>query len=107
MKATAIWQMRFWDKKVLVNHLDVHDGTCYLYFCCDRNYPDLYSYNGTQVKQDCGLCSNGKIICYEIPASMLSNAGPLPDEFKDTRDKEYKKYLTKKKKEKNDDIKKD
>lgn len=91
-KATPIWQMRFWDRTVLVNKQDVKNGKCYLFFCCDKNYPDLYSYDGAKVKQECKLCSNGKIYCYQIPVSWLENEGDLPAEFLPIREREYAKY---------------
>ena len=92
MNATSIWSPRYWDKKVLVNLLDVKDCKCFLYFCCDKNYPDLYSYDGAKVRAECTLCSNGKIYCYEIPLEWLKNEGELPKEFIPIRDKQYEKY---------------
>lgn len=98
MNATCIWSPRYWDKKVLVNKLAVKRGKCYLYFACDRNYPDLYSFDGEKVLNECQLCSNGKIYCYQIPLSWLVNEGDLPQEFIKIRDKEYAKFKARQKK---------
>lgn len=95
MKATCIWQPRYWDRKVLINKADVKRDKCFVFFCCDRNKPDLYSYDGAKVLDECTLCSNGKILCYEIPLDWLENAGELPAELVKIRDAEYAKYKKK------------
>lgn len=97
MKASVIWSPRYWDKKVLVATRDVRPEKCYLFFCCDRNYSDLYSYDGVKVQEECKICSNGKIYCYEIPLEWLKNEGELSEEFQKIRDSEYQKYKNRKK----------
>lgn len=89
---SCIWSPRYWDKKVLVNKLNVKKGKCYLFFACDRNYTNLYSFDGERVLKECQLCSNGKIYCYQIPLEWLVNEGELPKELIAIRDKEYSKF---------------
>lgn len=95
VNATVIWQPRYWDKKVLVDRKDVRPEKCFVYFACDRNLPDLYSYDGSKVREECGMTTNGKIVVYEIPLDWLDNEGELPKEFISIRDKEYAKYKKK------------
>lgn len=95
--AVRIWQPRYWDRKVLVDCLKVHEGTNYVYFCADRNLTDLYSYEGSDVIGKCSVCSNGKIDCYEIPLAGLTNLGPLPEALAEAREEELRKYNTYKK----------
>lgn len=95
MKATCIWQPRYWDRKVLINKADVRRDKCYVFFCCDRNKPDLYSYDGTKVIAETKLGSNGKIPVYEVPLEWLESEGDLPEEFIKIRDLEYTKYKKK------------
>lgn len=92
MKAKAIWSPRYWDKKVLINKLDVEPKKCFLFFCCDKNLKNLYSYDGVKVKNECPLRYNGKIYCYEVPLDWLNNEGELPLELEKVRTKEYSKY---------------
>lgn len=90
--ANPIWMPRYWDKKVLVDKSKVRNGKNYLYFVVDKKLPDLYSYDGTKVKDECRLTTNGKIYCYEIPLEWLNNEGELPEEFLSTKQKEFNKY---------------
>ena len=99
MKATAIWSPRYYDRTVLVATRDVSPNKCYVYFCCDRNYSNLYSYDGMKVLSKCETRNNGKLNCYVIPLDWLQNEGELPEEFKLIRDREYQKF--KKRKEQN------
>ena len=95
MKAVCIWQPRYWDKKVLVATDKVREGKNYVYFCADRNMQDLYSYDGTKVRNECKVCSNGKIYCYEIPLHWLVNEGDLPQELIEVKNAQYNKFKTK------------
>ena len=99
--AIPIWQPKYCTKTVLVDTLKVRDGKNYLFFCCDKKLNNnLYSFDGTKVKSDCGLISNGKIMCYDIPLDYLNLEGDLPNTLKSIRDLEYNKYrklLTKRK----------
>lgn len=92
MKAIPIWQPKFSTKEVLVSKMEVKSGKNYLFFCCDKNHPDLYSYDGDLVKKQGRLCSNGKIICYAFPLSFLTSEGDLPEEYLPIRKREYSKY---------------
>lgn len=95
MTAQAIWQPKFSTREVLVAKTSVRDGKNYLFFCCDRNHTSLYSYDGTRVKNDGRLCSNGKIVCYAFSLDWLSDEGDLPDELVKIREREYAKYKRK------------
>ena len=92
MIATCIWQPKYCTRKVLIATNKVKAEKCYVYFCCDRNYPDLYSYDGLKVRQECKITTNGKIPCFEIPLDWLVNEGELPDNLKLIQQKEYEKY---------------
>lgn len=92
IKAQPIWQPKFSTGEVLVDKRIVRDGKNYLFFCCDRNHPDLYSYDGTKVRESKRLCTNGKIICYHFPLDWLDNEGELPEEYHVIRDREYTKF---------------
>ena len=98
MTATVIWQPKFSTQEVLVSTLKVRDNKNYLFFVADRNHPDLYSYDGSKVKKECKITSNGKILCYNIPLSWLSNEGELPEELVKVRESEYIKFKNKVKK---------
>jgi hypothetical protein len=95
MKATCIWQPRYWDRKVLVSIREVRPGKNFLFFCSDRNWNDLYSYDGSKVKEKCEVGTNGKIAVYEIPLDWLENEGDLPEQFVEVRKQEYAKYRKK------------
>jgi len=92
MKATCIWQPRYWDQKVLISKMDVRRDKCYVFFCCDRNKPDLYSYDGSRVISEIRVGTNGKIPCYEVPLDWLQSEGDLTPELIKIRDAEYAKY---------------
>lgn len=93
MKAIPIWSPRYWDKKVLIDRLKLNPtGKTYLFFCCDKNLTSLYSVDSSRVRAECGLCTNGKILCYQVPLEWLENEGDLPSEFIPIRDKNYNKY---------------
>lgn len=92
MKVSPIWQPKFSTKEVLVAKIDVKPGKNYLFFCCDRNHTDLYSYDGDKVREYGRLCSNGKIVCYAFPLDWLTSEGDLPEELVPVRDREYAKF---------------
>lgn len=93
----CIWQPKFSTQEVLVATNKVRDGKNFVFFAGDRNHPDLYSYDGTKVKQDCKVTSNGKIYCYCIPLSWLNNEGDLPKELEQIKEQEYNKFKNKSK----------
>lgn len=92
MYASAIWQPKYCIKSVLIRCQDVKRQKCFVYFCCDKNLKDLYSYDGDYVRNNCKVVSNGKIPCYQIPLSILVSEGDLPKEFEKIRECEYAKY---------------
>ena len=67
MRAFPIWQMKFCTKSVLVDTSKVGRDKCYIYFVADRNHPDLYSFDGAKVRDNCKIIFNSKIYCYDIP----------------------------------------
>lgn len=94
----CIWQPKFSTKEVLVATTKVREGKNYIFFVADRNFPDLYSFDGTKVKQNCKISSNGKILVYDIPLSYLSNEGELPEKLVTYKETEYEKFKKKMKK---------
>lgn len=88
----CIWQPKYCTQMVLVNTMYVKPEKCYLFFCGDRNYQDLYSYDGAKVWNECRTVSNGKIPCFEIPLTWLKNEGTLPDELIEIREQQYLKF---------------
>lgn len=92
LRASAIWMPRYWDKTILIDRKAVRSGKNYLFFCCDKKYPDLYSYDGSRVLSECKITTNGKIYCYQVPLDWLTNEGDLPEQFIPERDKELSKY---------------
>jgi len=96
----CIWQPKYSTKEVLVATQKVREGKNYLFFVADRNWQDLYSFDGTKVKQECKISSNGKILVYDIPLSYLNNEGPLPEKLIAFKQIEYDKFKIKSKKQK-------
>jgi len=92
LKAYPIWQMKYCTKSVLVDTCKVNPGKCYIYFVADRNYTDLYSFDGTKVREKCNIIFNSKIYCYDVPLEWLVNEGPLPDVLEEQRKIEYEKF---------------
>ena len=91
MNVTVIWQPKYCTKEVLVSTMKVRDGKNYLFFAEANSYPDLYSYDGTKVKKECNVTSNGKIYCYCIPLSWLNSEGDLPTDLIPIRERELTK----------------
>lgn len=96
--AICIWQPKFSTQEVLVATTKVRDGKNYVFFVADRNYMDLYSFDGNKVKKECKISSNGKILVYDIPLSWLNNEGELPQNLVSYRQQEYDKFKKKMKK---------
>ncbi len=92
MKPIVIWQPKFCTREVLVAKTSIREGKNYLFFCGDRNHPDLYSFTGTEAIEHGRWCSNGKIVCLAFSLDLLKNEGELPEEFVPIRDKEYTKF---------------
>lgn len=105
MRAYPIWQMKYCTQTVLVDTSKVSREKVYIYFVADRNHLDLYSFDGSRVRDKCEIISNGKIYCYNIPFEWLENEGVLPQVLVDAREKEYEKYknyMAKNKKDKSE-----
>lgn len=77
----------------------VSNSKVYIYFVADRNHLDLYSFDGSWVRQNCKLTYNGKIYCYCVPMSALCNEGELPQELVACREQEYNKFKAYKEKQ--------
>lgn len=86
--AVCMWQPKFSTREVLISTAKVREGKNYVFFACDKGHPDLYSYDGTKVKRECKITSNGKIYCYNIPLDWLENEGELPAQLVEVREKE-------------------
>lgn len=89
---SCVWSPRYWDRQVLVSTQCVQPRKCYVYFAADRNYKNLYSYDGEKVMQKCPVQKNGHGTVYVIPMSWLNDEGKLPERFIPDRDAEYEKY---------------
>lgn len=94
----CIWQPKYSTQEVLAATSKVRDGKNYIFFVADRNWIDLYSFDGTKVKETCKISSNGKIPVYAIPLSYLNNEGELPKKLIAFRQREYDKFKLKSKK---------
>lgn len=94
----CIWQPKFSTQEALVAVHRIRKGKNYIFFVADRNWMDLYSFDGDKVKQNCKISSNGKIPVYAIPLSYLNNEGALPKDLITFREKEYDKFKLKSKK---------
>ena len=92
MRAYPIWQMKYCTKSVLIDTSKVGYGKCYIYFVADRNYLDLYSVDGTKVRDKCDIIFNGKIYCFDVPLEWLVNEGELPKELEEQRQVQYEKF---------------
>ena len=90
--AIRIWQPKYCTKEVLVAVSKVRPSKNYVYFCADRNWEDLYSFDGEKVINECKVTSNGKIDCYCVPLSWLRNEGELPEKLVSIREEEYEKF---------------
>lgn len=99
MNVIPIWQMKYCTKSVLVSVQKIIPNSLnYIFFCADRNYTNLYSFNANVVFSKCKIISNGKIPCFDIPFTMFKNEGPLNKELENIREKEYNKFKLRQKK---------
>ena len=72
MRVIEIWQPRYHDGVVLIACHKVTDGWNYLRFTKAPSLKGvLYQFNGTSVRDLCEVQSNGKILCFVVPMSML------------------------------------
>ena len=95
MSVCCIWQPKYSTKEVLIATNKVGNGKNYVFFAGDRNWKDLYSYDGEKVRKYCKISTNGKIYCFCIPLSWLVSEGDLPTEYQLQRDKEYENFKKK------------
>lgn len=92
-KVVPIWQPRNWNKMVLISTFSFTKDKVYFYFCADDNFKKMYYVNTDEVTNNCSICSNGKIDCYEIPYDMIYEAGEVPIEYYKQIEIEHEKYL--------------
>lgn len=78
MTVIEIWQPRWHDRTVLVKTERVKDGWNYLRFTKTPSMTGLYRFNGTTVREECEVQSNGKILCFVIPLYMLMEVKEKP-----------------------------
>lgn len=92
MKVVPIWQIKFCTQMVLVDTNKVPNDKLGIFFVADRNHTDLYVVDGTKVRRECEVTSNGKIPCFNIPLSWLVPCGKLTEELENLRKIEYEKF---------------
>ena len=92
-KIVPIWQPRNWNKMVLIATYHFSKDKVFFCFCIDERYKDLYVVETDEIINNCTICSNGKIDCYEIPFEYIKNAGTIPDDFLEQIENERKRYL--------------
>lgn len=67
----AIWQPRYFDRKVLIATDKIRNGANYIVFTkSERHAGKVYYLNGETAK-NCKISTNGKIEVYEIPMEYL------------------------------------
>lgn len=79
MRVIEVWAPRYHDRVALVAVRKVKDGTNYLRFTKAPSMgKGLYSFDGTVVRRECELDTNGKIPCFAIPLYMLVEVKEKP-----------------------------
>ena len=79
MRVIEIWQPRWHDRVVLVDVKKVKEGTNYLRFTKAPSLgKGLWSFDGTTVRRECELDSNGKLECFAVPLYMLVEVKEKP-----------------------------
>jgi hypothetical protein len=73
-----IWQPRWKYRCVLVAVGRVREGFNFLRFTKTPSMKGIYRFDGTYVRQECEVQSNGKIPCFVIPLYMLTE---VPNEY--------------------------
>jgi len=72
-KAIEIWQPRYHDRVVLISVHKVKEGTNYVRFTKAPSMGNgLWSFDGSRVRRECELDTNGKIICFAVPLHWLT-----------------------------------
>lgn len=72
MKPIELWEPRWRDRVALVSVHKVKEGTNYLRFTKAPSLgTGLYTFDGSVVRRECELDTNGKIPCFAIPLYML------------------------------------
>jgi len=66
-----IWSPKWKNRTVLIKCERVKDGWNYLRFTKTPSMTGLYQFNGTAVREQCEVQSNGKILCFAVPLYML------------------------------------
>lgn len=71
-RVIEIWQPRWHDRRVLVDVKKVREGVNYLRFTKSPSLgKGLWTFDGTVVRRECEVDTNGKIPCFAIPLYML------------------------------------
>ena len=71
-KVIEIWSPRYHDRVALVAVHKVTEGYCFLRFTKAPHLKGiLYRFDGSYVRRECEVQSNGKIPCFVIPMYML------------------------------------
>lgn len=90
IKAIPIWQPKYKDGTVLVD-IDKLEKKTYIFFCCDKNFPNLYSFDGEEAFANYDSVSNGTIECIPVPLKDLVDEGTLTKEQELLKEKELEK----------------
>ena len=78
-RVIEIWQPRWHDRVVLVDVKKVREGTNYIRFTKAPSLgKGLWKFDGTLVRRECELDSNGKLECFAIPLYMLTEIKENP-----------------------------
>jgi len=96
MDAICIWERKYKDDTVLVSCLRVDkDNNNQLFFCLDKDYPNVYEFDIEKVKKEAEITTNGSIYCYKIPISWLKEVRKLNNREIKLKEKEISKYKRK------------
>ena len=92
MKAIPIWEPKYKTNCALVSCSKVKDCEVKIFFCMDKNYSHLYSFDGDEAIKKYDIVFNSKIWCYAVPLDKLRDLGELPEEYQEIKRKEIEKY---------------
>lgn len=67
-----IWAPRYKDRTVLVATTKVTEGFNFIRFTKAPHLQGLYRFDGSYVRRECEVQSNGKIPCFVIPMYLLT-----------------------------------
>lgn len=95
MSAIPIWEPKYKTNCVLVACSKVGMGETKIFFCYDKKYLNLYSFDGEKAHKEYNIVFNSKIWCYAVPLDELRDLGTLPPEYQEIKEEEIRKYKLK------------